>query len=878
MPPALENIREAEQSSHSHPLDSTTFGGTFQQQVDGEVRTISLGHFYYGKMRDSFVVVPPTLDFQRQVKRSLKPPTQVGVDGDGYLIESFPFNTKGARRSAVLRLAKTTHRRSLSLSQRVTSSCNTTSIVYKFSESSEETSAITSTTTASVLDDIHPDGNKCEQCTDGSGSNTSEMSTGSDDTKSLSVIPDTEDEGSVVNLNDAPVSPVFGVQGPSSFSTEYPEDSSNAFSSQGLVEVDKLGSSMGDCSEDLFSDADQHEQVILMEMEDTHEQTETGTFSEKTLVKNPEDVHSIEMTNLQGTKKRHIVDPTAGLPLKKRLLSQEGKHDKYTYPDHCPFKTKSNTYTGVEVTNSGDTVHDISLTVNLDESKDVLIGTGLDHCDTACNKSSLSEGVDDKQMSPEKSLTVNLDESKDVLIGTGLDHCDTACDKSSLSEGVDDKQMSPEKSLTVNLDESKDVLIGTGLDHCDTACDKSSLSEGVDDKQMSLEKSLTVNLDESKDVLIGTGSDHSDTTFDKSSLSEGVDDKQMSPEKSLTVNLDESKDVLIGTGSHPSDTACDKSSFSETVEDIITFRKKHFIVQDLGVGEMVAEGKSKVHIHVSSKSEFRSLLQRLIVKIGENKGWEVVLENIPYVKIPNIDNLVNQSQNGVVMYSDIALDSLLKTQSGDSGSNVAPGSMDIDCITTSNGEQQPNLKSPNLNVDSNTVGDGKEITIEGESSGTEDSSSDSTSSGSSGTSGSSSSSSSSSSESDKKPESLAADVENLKSGERNEKPNVHNSVDKPDSETACPPEPENNDKSDPETACPLKPENNDKPDPETACPPEPENNDSVPPDDVFGECLLLKKLMRAKETESLSSPGSGKVQTYSKITFMMLQIFIKVID
>ena len=96
VPPALENIREEDQSSHSHPLDSTTFGGTYEEQVDGEVRTISLGHFYYGKMRDSFVVVPPTLDFQRQVKRSLKPPTQVGVDGDGNLIKPFPFNTKGA--------------------------------------------------------------------------------------------------------------------------------------------------------------------------------------------------------------------------------------------------------------------------------------------------------------------------------------------------------------------------------------------------------------------------------------------------------------------------------------------------------------------------------------------------------------------------------------------------------------------------------------------------------------------------------------------------------------------------------------------------------------------------------------------------------------
>ena len=561
MPPALENIQEVDQSSHSHPLDSATFSGTYKEQVDGEVRTISLGHFYYGKMRDSFVVVPPTLDFQRQVKRSLKPPTQVGVDGDGNVLKYFPFNTKGARRSAVLTLAKTTHRRSLSLSQRVTSSCNTTSIVYKFSESSEETSAVTSTTTASVLDDIHPDGNKCEQCTDGFGSDTSEMSTGSDDRKSLSVIPDTEDEESVVNLNDALVLPVFGVKGPSSFSTEYPEDSSNAFSSQGLVEVEKLGSSMGDCSEDLFLDADQCDQVIPMETEDTHEITETGTFSENTLVENAEDVHSTKMTNLQGTKKRHIVDPTVLLPLKKRLLCQEGKQDNNTYSDDCPFKTKSNTYTGVKVTNFGDAVHDNSLTVNVDDSKDVVIGTGSEHCDTAFNQLTCSEGVDDKQMFLKKSLTVNVDDSKDVLIGTGSEHCDTVFDQSTCSEGADDKQTFLKKSLTVNVDDSKDVLIGTGSEHCDTAFNQSTFSEGAADKQTFLKKSLTVNVDDSKDVHKGTETEHSDTTFDQ-----------------LTC--------------------------SESAEDIITFRKKHFIVQDLGVGEMVAEGKSKVHIHVNSKSEF----------------------------------------------------------------------------------------------------------------------------------------------------------------------------------------------------------------------------------------------------------------------------------
>ena len=271
---------------------------------------------------------------------SLKLATQVGIDGHGNIIKSFPFNTKGVRTSAIMRLAKTTCRRSLSLSQRVTSSCNTTSIIYKYSQTSEETSAVT-LTTANLLDDVHPDGKKCEQCTDGSSSDTSdtEMSNGSDDTKSLSIIPDTEDEGSVVNVNDAPASPVFGVKGPSSFSTEYPEDSSNVFSSQGLVEVDKLGSSLGDCSQE------QRAQVMPMQTEDPQDcandtsetktfpednscvdsdQTETATISENTLPDNAEDVHPTEMTILEGSKKRHIVDPTM-FPLKKRLKCQEGK-------------------------------------------------------------------------------------------------------------------------------------------------------------------------------------------------------------------------------------------------------------------------------------------------------------------------------------------------------------------------------------------------------------------------------------------------------------------------------------------------------------------------------------------------------------------------
>ena len=45
---------------------------------------------------------------------------------------------------------------------------------------------------------------------------------------------------------------------PHSFSTEYPADSSITFASQGLIEVDNLGTSplQGDFSEELISDPD----------------------------------------------------------------------------------------------------------------------------------------------------------------------------------------------------------------------------------------------------------------------------------------------------------------------------------------------------------------------------------------------------------------------------------------------------------------------------------------------------------------------------------------------------------------------------------------------------------------------------------------------
>ena len=70
-------------------------------------------------------------------------------------------------------------------------------MVYKFSECSEETSAVTSTTTtAGMFDDVHPQGQRCEHCSDGSGSNTSDCGPSDEETKSLSVVPDSNVESS----------------------------------------------------------------------------------------------------------------------------------------------------------------------------------------------------------------------------------------------------------------------------------------------------------------------------------------------------------------------------------------------------------------------------------------------------------------------------------------------------------------------------------------------------------------------------------------------------------------------------------------------------------------------------------------------------------
>ena len=90
-------------------------------------------------------------------------------------------------------------------------------------------------------------------------------------------------------------------------------------------------------------------------------------------------------------------------------------------------------------------------------------------------------------------------------------------------------------------------------------------------------------------------------------------------------------------------------------QEVISLVKRHFIVQDLGVAEMLAEGDSQIHVYVHAKDDLKELVQRLIVHIGENKGWEVYFQRVPIVQIPNIQHLIGSGQTSIV-YTDIALE------------------------------------------------------------------------------------------------------------------------------------------------------------------------------------------------------------------------------
>ena len=222
LPTALDNVVQEYESSHTHPLDETMFGGTLEKiDQHNQVSQVCFGTHTYGDCQDNFVVPAPGIDFSNQYRFTMKPATQVAIDYLGNVIKDFPFNMKAFTCTEMGHLSKSTRRNALSLSCHVTSTTSGQGqqVIYKMSQSVKETSCVSSTTT------MHPKNDLSGQETK---SDTSDSSNGDylkDETKSVSVVPDsvTEDDSDDISLKSQN-SPVFGVQAPNSFSTEYPGD------------------------------------------------------------------------------------------------------------------------------------------------------------------------------------------------------------------------------------------------------------------------------------------------------------------------------------------------------------------------------------------------------------------------------------------------------------------------------------------------------------------------------------------------------------------------------------------------------------------------------------------------------------------------------
>ena len=451
LPMALDNVGQEYESSHTHPLDDTIFGGTLEKiDEHNQVSQVCFGYHLCGGLQENFVVPAPGVDIAKQYRFTMKPATQVAVDYLGNVIKTFPFNIKAFTQTELGYLSKSTRRNALSLSRHVTSTTSGQGqkVVYKMSQSVKETSAVTSTTTLLSKSELSGQETK---------SDTSVSSDGDyleDETKSVSVVPDLVSEDDLEDISvDSQNSPVFGIQAPHSFSMEYPGDELVAFTSQGLVEVDKSGSSQSaaECSEDLISDPDN----ILGQCDDMDV---TKTF---------EDENTVGSTNLPKD---------AG----DILFPVDNSDSTKTFPE------------------------DESL-VDLDK----MVVRSDDH-DATINKDSS-----------------NLDLGK-------------TSNKRTYSDSQHCKFKKRFKGITGN----------------EFTCDQSGDGNGAD------------------------------------SENNVVENQSQSPDESDS-------------------------------QEVISLVKRHFIIQDLGVAEMMAEGDSKIHIHVHAKEHYKELIQRLIVHIGENKGWEV---------------------------------------------------------------------------------------------------------------------------------------------------------------------------------------------------------------------------------------------------------------
>ena len=95
LPTAPDNMVQEYESSHTHPLDDTMFGGTLEKiDKNQHVSQVCVGSHYYGDLMDNFVMPASGVDFAKQYRFTMKPSTQVAVDYLGNAIKMFPFNMK----------------------------------------------------------------------------------------------------------------------------------------------------------------------------------------------------------------------------------------------------------------------------------------------------------------------------------------------------------------------------------------------------------------------------------------------------------------------------------------------------------------------------------------------------------------------------------------------------------------------------------------------------------------------------------------------------------------------------------------------------------------------------------------------------------------
>ena len=609
IPTALKSIEE--EGSHQHPLDETMFGGSMDHIENNQRSQVCTGSFYCGDT-DNFMVPSPDVNFIGPVKLPMKPPIQIGIDHGGNLIRSFPFNMKADSRTELSRLAKSTRRQSLSLSQRVTSSTSGMQIVYKVANSVEEISFVTSTTTSTTV--TTNQGN-----TSYPGTQNSDYSN-EDDTKSPSAVLDPV-------CQDACDSLVTTSQGdaldPTAQNSDYSDEDHTK--SQGAVPNSVSGNAQGNspCPTNQHSHRSDDHTKCKSFVADSILEDEGDTVVTKKKGK------TAETTNQNSDYSDE--DDTKSLSVIPDSVSE----------DAVDYDSQNSPVFGVQMPHSFSTEYPA-------DSSITFASQGLIEVDNLGTTPSQGDCSKEPISNPDNvTISEYVEESVTNVQGEV-----TVVSKMFPINNSDDTKMFPEDDSAMEVDKTTVISGPDEYDNKEVSNSDDTKTFPEDDRAMEVDKTAVISGPHQSEMK--------DSTEVMVSHKRPLSDPQTCPFKKRFRNQEGKTYQFDNTGDEGPVHISDQSdtSFSSECEsaEIISLFKEHFIVQDLGVTEMMAEGESKIYVHVHTSSEYKDLLQRLIVKIGENKGWKAHFEKVPLVEIPNIQHLLHNGETAVV-YTDIALDS-----------------------------------------------------------------------------------------------------------------------------------------------------------------------------------------------------------------------------